>query len=120
MSLTAKLIAGVEAAFAAAGDLVQAVTWRKQVAVGYDPIAGVQSFTITETKVRAIEEDIKAGDYLRLGLSAKAVRLWIPATDFGAVDPAHDDKLVHRGVTYTLKACRFQGVKALWEVHADV
>ena len=110
----------VEAAFEAAGDLVQSVTWRKQTAGAYNAASGVRAYTNTDVTVRAVEDEIRAGDFARLNLSAKAVKLVIPAVDFTGADPAHLDKLVHRSVTYTDKEAKFQGTKAVWEVFADV
>lgn len=120
MSLLATVMDAVEIAFAAAGDLVQSSTWRKTTFGAYDPAAGTRAVVDADITVRAIEDEIKQSDYGRLELSAKAVKLVIPAVDFTSGDPANEEKLIHRGITYTAKDCSFAGTKAVWEIHADV
>ncbi len=120
MSVLATVREAVEIAFSAAGDLVEATTWRKTVFGDYDPATGERATVNTDLTVRAVEETIKQGDFGRLGLSVKAVKLIIPAVDFTGGDPVHDDKLIHRGTLYTAKDCAFAGTKAVWEIHADV
>ena len=120
MSLTATVLAAVETAFAAAGDLVQSPTWRKPTYGAYDPAAGTRTVTNTDLTVRAIEDEVSQRDAERLKLSNKAVKLIIPAVDFTGGDPAFEDKVVHRGTVYTARECSFAGAKAVWEIHADV
>lgn len=120
MTMFATVQQAVEAAFAAAGDLIQAVTWRKQTLGAYNPATGEQPATNADTSVRAVEDEITAGDIQRLTLSHRAVKLVIPAVDFVTSDPVYQDKLVLRGTTYTAKECAFRGAKAVWEIFADV
>lgn len=120
MTTIAIITDAVEIAFQAAGDLVQSVTWRKVTLGDYDPTAGERSVTNADAKVRAIEDEITAGEFSRLSLSQRAVKLLIPAVDFKTGDPVFDDKLIHRGTVYTAKECKFVGAKALWEIFADV
>lgn len=120
MSVLATVNEAVEIAFGAAGDLVQATTWRKTSFGAYDPATGTRAVVNSDVSIRAVEDTIKQSDFGRLGLSAKAVKLIIPAVDFTGGDPAHEDKLIHRGTLYTAKDCAFAGTKAVWEIHADV
>lgn len=120
MSLNALVTGAVETALSAAGDLVVGVTWRRQTLGAYNPANGQRAVTNVDVAVRAIEDKITAGEQARLELSARAVKLWIPAADFTGADPSHSDKLIHRGTTYTIKSATFQGTKALWEIHADI
>lgn len=123
MSATDIIRNAVEVAFAAAGDFVQTVTWQKQTFGDYDPVAGARAITIASLPVRAVEEEIGTAESSRLKLSQHAVHLLVPQVDFekaGAGDPAFADKLVHRGITYTARDVQFRGVKAVWEIYADV
>lgn len=126
MSLQATTRAAVEAAFAAAGDLIAAVAWRRLTTGAYDPATGSQTSGFTTRSVRAIEDKVSTATATRLELSASAVRLWIPAVDFETppsiipAEPAKGDQLQHRGKTFTIREATYQGAKALWEVHADV
>jgi hypothetical protein len=120
MSLAQLLDDVVDAAFAVAGDLVQPVTWRKPAFGEYDATTGTRTVTNTDTPVRALEDKVTAGDIARLRLSARSVKLLIPAADFTAGDPVFQDQLIHRDTTYTARECTFQGTKALWEILADI
>ena len=120
MSLANIIDDAVEVVFAAAGDLVQPVTWRKQAYGDYDATTGTRAVTNSDAAVRAIEDKVTAGDLARLQLSARSVKLLVPAMDFTGGDPVHDDKLMHRGTQHTARACAFHGTKAVWEILADI
>lgn len=123
MSTTDIIRNAVEVAFAAAGDFVQPVTWKKQTFGEYDPVTGTRAVTSKDVPMRAVEDKITASEYSRMELSQKAVHLIIPQVDFekaNASDPAFNEKLVHRGVTYTAKEVTFEGTKAVWDIFADV
>jgi hypothetical protein len=126
MSLQATTRAAVESAFAAAGDLIASVTWRRITTGVYDPATGSQTSGFSTRTVRAIEDKVSTATATRLELSASAIRLWIPAGDFEAApainpaEPAKGDQLQHRGKTFTIRETTYQGANALWEVHADV
>lgn len=124
MSMLATARAGVEAAFAAAGDLIASVTWERLTVGAYDTTSGSQTTSFSTVTVRAIEDKVSYTTATRLKLSASAIRIWVPAVDFEGVpvsfEPAIKDRLTHRGKVYTVSECQFEGAKALWEVHADV
>jgi hypothetical protein len=122
MSLIATTRAAVETAFAAAGDLIVSVTWTRQTIGAYNATAGTETVTAATRTVRAVEGKVEAMTATKLALTANAVRLFVPAVDFEAspaIDPQIDDKLTHRGKTYTVRSAGFEGTKALFEVHAD-
>lgn len=126
MNLLATSKQAVETAFSIAKDFVQSSTWKRVTSAPYDPASGTQSTGFSSRTVRAIEDKVSASTASRLELSASAIRLWIPGADFENVpllsppDPDVNDKLVHRGKTYTVRDVQFQGAKILWEIHADV
>lgn len=122
MTMTEITRNAVEVAFGAAGDFVQSVTWRKQTFGAYDPTLGTRAIVAADTPVRAIEDKVTAGDMARLSLSSKSVKLVVPAVDFenASIEPAYEDKLVHRSITYTAKEAKFAGTKAVFEIFADV
>lgn len=120
MSLTAITAESVEIAFAAAGDAVAAVSWSKATSGDYDVSTGQQGSSEIVQPVRAIVGKFSAAEIEKAGLSARAVRLYIPAVDFIKADPAHDDKFTHDGIVYTAKRSSWEGVKVLWDVWGDV
>lgn len=122
MTMTEIARNAVEVAFTAAGDFVQAATWRKQTFGAYDPTAGRRTVTVVDKTLRAVEEKVTTQEASKHGLSSKGVKLLIPAVDFenNSMEPAFEDKAVYRGVTYTVKFFEFSGTKAVWEVFADV
>lgn len=122
MSIQEIIANAVEVAFEAAGDMVQTVQWLKQEIGEYDPAAGEIAVETEQEIVRALEDKITVADYNRLSLSRRAVKLLVPAADFAKheIEPVFQDKLQHRGATYTVKECCFEGTRALWEIWADV
>jgi hypothetical protein len=120
MSLNALTAQAVETAFTVAGDAVAAVVWRKIESGDYDVENGVQGGREKTQAVRAVVGEFSAAEIAKAGLSAKAVRLYIPAVDFKQGDPVHDDKFTHDGILFTAKRAVWEGVKVLWEIWGDV
>jgi hypothetical protein len=123
MSLLGMTRSTVEMAFAAAGDLIVSVTWRRAATTSYSTEDGTPTATFDDRAVRAIEDKVSVTTASRLRLSASAVRLWIPAADFEVapeIFPALTDTIIHRGTTYRVREWAYAGAKAIWEIHADV
>jgi hypothetical protein len=123
MSLLATVAASVETAFAAAGDLIASITWRKTTPGAYTPSTGSQAVTVATRVVRAVVDEFEKGEREKGGLSDKAVKLFIPDADFAiapAIEPEEEDQIVFGGITYTVKQASWKGAKVLWEVWADV
>lgn len=125
MSLVAQARSAVEIAFSAAGDAIVSVTWIRPSIGAYDTSTGVRSTSETTITVRSLEEKVSVTTATRLKLTARAIRLWIPAVDFedkGLTGdaPLVGDKFTHRGTTYTCRERHFEGVQAIWEIHGDI
>lgn len=123
MSLLATVTRRVETAFNKAGDLVATVTWVRQTFGEFDPATGLQAVTAANRTCRAISGEWEAGEAAKAGLSARAIKIYIPQSDFvrgTPIEPEVEDKVIFAGVQYTVKAASWEGVKVLWEVWADV
>lgn len=98
MGLNADLAAAVDAAFAAADDLVTAMTIRRSTQGAYDQATGTQALTNTDYVTKGIMTKNERGTGTQEG-GRPSVRVVINSSDI-TVAPKVNDHLITDGETY--------------------
>ena len=116
MGLANAFRAAAKAAFAAAGDVKVAATYKSLGDPTYNVTTGAVTESMTSTSIEVIRLDVKSYDKVGDHLDSVSGLYLILAEDIGSTVPKPQDILTVDGESKTILDVLTDPVKAVWEV----